>query len=132
MELRWYVADLLFAQATEETCATVLCESSQVLLEALNADHAYVKAMEWARRHEEDSSMKLVGVRHLHSLTEPPGDGCEVGGGFFEEPGIWERRDELIPPKDEIPVLVLERNPNTPVGELIDDETKAKLHKLFP
>jgi Domain of unknown function (DUF4288) len=132
MNARWYLAQLLFAQATENVEAAVLCESSYVLFEAASAREAYDKAVDWGHKHEQDSTFSLLGVRHLNSLDEPPADGVEVGGGFFEETAAWMRINELIPARDEIPIIVFEQNPDTPIGELIDDDTDAKLRRLFP
>ena len=128
----WYLAQLLFAQTAENLEDTVLCESSYVLFEAVSARIAYDKAVEWGHQHEQKSPFSFLGVRHLNYIDEPPADGVEVGGGFFEETGAWMRRDELIPERDEIPILVFEQNPDTPVGALIDDEKQARLRKLFP
>ncbi len=128
----WYVADLLFAQRSDGESKTVLCESSQVLFEAPTAEAAYDKALAWARQHEQDSAFRFVGVMQIHSLDSAPCDGCEIGGEFFEESGVWERVAEFVPPKEEIPVIILERDSDTPVGELISEETKAVLRRLFP
>lgn len=129
--MNWYLAQLLFAEPTEDLQASVLCESSYVLFRAETATLAYDKAMEWGHRHEDESAFAFLGVRHMNSLDEPPGDGVELGGGFFEEVAVWLRRDEWIPPREEIPVIVLEQNPDTPIGELADDDTKARLRRLF-
>jgi len=127
----WYLAQLLFAQATEDPEASVLCESSYVLFEAASAVEAYQKSEAWGHRHESGSSFSFFGVAHLNSVREPPGDGVEVGGGFFEEPAAWSRQHELIPPRDEIPVIVLERNLDTPIGELMSEEQRSTVHKLL-
>ena len=129
--MTWYLAQLLFAQAPDDLQAAVLCESSFVLFEATSARQAYDKAIDWGHHHEAESTFTLLGVQHLNSLDQPPGDGVEVGGEFFEESAVWMRRDELIPARDEIPVIVFEQNSDTPIEELIDGDTEAKLRKLF-
>ena len=43
----------------------------------------------------------------------------------------WRRRDELIPDLNEIPTIKLEAHPDTPVGELIPDETVRKAKKIL-
>jgi hypothetical protein len=132
METAWYVVDLLFAQLPEEGSTTVLCESSQVLFQAPTAEAAYDRGVEWARGHEQEAPFAFVGVRHVYSLDDPPGDGCEVGGHFFEEMGVWEQPDRFIPAREEIPIIQLESRPDEPVESLMSDETKAKMRKIFP
>jgi hypothetical protein len=129
--MNWYLAQLTFAQPTDDPSASVLCESCYVLFEADSANSAYDKAVEWAEIHESESTFDFVGVRHLNSLDEPPADGVEVGGGFYEETAVWLRRVELIPARDEIPVIVFEGNPDTPIGKLINTETASRVRKLF-
>ena len=131
METRWYVVDLLFARTPERPSSTVFCESCLVLFEAPGALNAYDRALEWAARHTEGTDFKLVGITHIHSLNEPPGDGIEVGGRFFEDQDPWGRRNELIPPLEEIPVVLFEANPNTPIGKLLDEDTNAKVRRFF-
>ncbi|MBX3280370.1 MAG: hypothetical protein KF868_20425 [Acidobacteria bacterium] len=123
--------DLLFARVAEQPGSSVFCESSSVLFEAATAGVAYDRALEWAGRHTEHTDFEFVGVRHIHSLDDTPGDGVEVGGRFFEDVDPWERRDELIPPRHEIPVIVFEANPTTPVGRLLDEDTEVKIQRFF-
>lgn len=132
----WYVADLLFAQPKQEGKAAVTCEASQVLLEAPTAREAYAKAIRWAEQHENGEgglfNFRFVGVEHLHSLEEErPGDGSEIGGGFYESPDVWERRDELIPQQSDIPVIRYEANPDSPIGELLTEEQQERIRKVM-
>jgi hypothetical protein len=55
---------------------------------------------------------------------DQPGDGSEIGGRFYEALDIWQRVESLIPKKEEIPVIMWERHPNTPVGELMNPKQK--------
>lgn len=132
MTSTWYIVDLLFAQPSDDSTQPVVCESCQVLFEAATAEAAYDKALDWARQHIEDSAFRLVGVRHVHSLDSAPCDGCEVGGRFFEEAGVWQRVAEFVPAKEDIPIIKMEHNPDTPVGELVANETMAMLRKILP
>ena len=131
MEARWYVVDLLFARVPEQPGSTMFCESSSVLFEAANGDSAYDRALQWADHHTAHSDFAFVGVRHIHSLDQSPGDGVEVGGRFFEDVDPWGRRDELIPPRHEIPIIVFEANTTTPVGDLLDEDSEAKIQRFF-
>lgn len=38
----------------------------------------------------------------------------------------------FIPPRHEIPVIVFEANPTTPVGNLLDEDTEARIQRFFP
>jgi hypothetical protein len=132
----WYVAELLFARPKQEDEANVACESSLVLLEAPTALEAYEKALRWAEEHENGEgrvfNFKFVGVQHLHSLDEEqPGDGSEIGGGFFESEDVWERRDELIPPRDEIPVIRFEAHPDSPIQDLLSEEHQTRIRRVL-
>jgi hypothetical protein len=55
-----------------------------------------------------------------------------VGGQFFEETGVWEQPDRFIPAREEIPIIQLEGHPDEPVGDLVSDETKARMRRIFP
>ena len=121
----WYVADLLFAQRPTEGRPFV-CETCLVLLNAESARKAYDKAMQWGEDHVQgETGFEFVGIQHLYSLEEErPADGSEIGGHFFESEDIWEKRVELIPEIDDIPIIRFEDNPKTPIGELVSEETK--------
>ena len=132
MELdpQWYVVDVLFAEHPNQGADTVLCESCTVLFHADSAEAAYDRALGWADAHVSESRLRLVGIVHMHSLIEAPGDGVEIAGSFTEQPNPWDRLDELVPPREQIPVVVLERNLDTPVGELLDEDTLARLRRV--
>jgi hypothetical protein len=124
----WYVVDILFAQKSDCSSEIVQCESCNVLFEAPSALIAYEKAGKWAAEHEKDSAFKYVGICNLKSLDcAAPGEGTEVGGSFFEEKYFWHRINDFIPGKNEIATIALEANPNTPIGELMSDETKKRI-----
>jgi hypothetical protein len=126
----WYVVHLLFAQDADPGSRNSICETCQVLFEAAEAEAAYAKGQQWAAEHARDSRFRLVGIEHIKSLDEEPGDGCEVGGSFFEKEDVWQRVSELIPSKDELSIIKWERNPNTPIGELMTDPQKEALKEL--
>jgi Domain of unknown function (DUF4288) len=132
----WYVADLLFARPKQENEVSATCETSLVLLEAPTAREAYAKALSWAERHEEEEgqlfSLQFVGVQHLYSLEEEqPGDGSEIGGGFYESEDVWERRDELIPQKEEIPVIRYEAHPDSPMQDLMSEKQQEWVRRVL-
>ena len=128
----WYVVDILFAKKSASDSDVVQCESCNVLFEAPSALIAYEKAEKWGVEHEKDSSFKYVGICNLKDLDcDIPGEGTEVGGSFFEEKYFWHRINDFIPDKNEIATIKLEANPNTPIGELMSDETKERIKEQF-
>jgi hypothetical protein len=127
----WYVVDMLFAQKPTSYRAKLKCEVCNVLFEAASALDACRKAQPWADEHSRDGGFFLVGIQHVRSLLDPPGDGVEIGGSFFDEIDPWGRKAELIPDLNEIPTIKFEQNPEKPVGELISDETKKQLREVL-
>ncbi len=128
----WYVAGMIFAQPPKAGQEKFVCESSDVLFEAANADAAYEKALAWAGDHEKRSiwGLRFVGVYYLRSLDKArPGDGTELGGRLYDEEKVWARRDELIPPKHQLKAIVWERS-NRPLKELLDDDQLRRLRTL--
>ena len=117
----WYVAEMLFAQPKVEGVESVVCEECDVLFEAETAIEAYDKAVAWAADYADDpATLAFVGVENVRSLNEPPADGVEIGGRFYESDDVWERQDE-IPARDEIVTIRAELAPDTTVGEMLDD-----------
>ena len=128
----WYVVDILFGQKRDGEQGEIMCETCNVLFEAPSAIDACRKAVPWSEEHVRDTEFHLIGIQHVRSLDDDrPGDGTEIGGKFFEERDPWGRREELIPDLNEIPTIKFEANPNTPVGELIPEETVHKAKKIF-
>jgi len=128
----WYIADLLFAQLPVPGEERVTCESCNVLLEAPSALDVYDKAATWAESHIEGTAFQFLGITHIHSLSDSqPNDGTEIGGQFFDDANVWERRDELIPDKNQIPVIIWEQNPETPIGDMMTAEQKKQLKQIF-
>jgi hypothetical protein len=129
--MRWYVVHLLFAQLPKEEKSSVKCESCHVLFHAPSALAAYDKGVTWAQSHIEDTNFQFVGVEHIHSLDDDPADGTEVGGSFFDEENIWERKSEFIPEKENIPAIMWEVNMDVPVGELMTEKQKKDIKEIF-
>jgi hypothetical protein len=128
----WYIADLLFAQLPVPGEERVTCESCNVLFEARSASEVYDRASTWAESHIEGTAFHFLGVTHIHSLSDSqPTDGTEVGGHFFDDVSVWERRDELIPEKDQIPVITWEQNCDMPIGDMMTAEQKKKLKEIL-
>jgi len=127
----WYVVDMLFARKPKSGKSTVKCELCNVLFEAPSALDACCKAKPWAEDHSRDGGFFLVGIQHVRSLVDAPGDGAEIGGSFFDEVDPWGRKAELIPDLNEIPTIKFEHNPEKPVGELISDKAKQQLREVF-
>ena len=129
---KWYVAYLLFAQETKLDEQRVKCESCDILFEASSAFEVYDKAVIWAEDYATDNLFKFVGVEHIREIgDERPTDGTEIGGSFFDDANVWERKDELIPQKHELKAIILEQNKDTPVGELMSDEEKQNIKEIF-
>ncbi len=128
----WYVVDILFAKSSDFDSDTVQCESCNVLFEAPSALAAYEKAENWGREYEKFNNFQYVGIHNLWSLDcDTPEEGTEVGGAFFEEQYFWQRIDTFIPDKNEIPTIKGEANRNIPIGELMSDEQKEQMRKIF-
>jgi hypothetical protein len=130
--MRWYVVHLLFAQLPKDEKSSGKCESCHVLFHAVSALAAYDKGVAWAQSHIEDTNFHFVGVEHIHSLDDdPPVDGTEIGGSFFDEENIWERQGEFIPEKENIPAIMWEANSGIPVGELMTEKQKKDIKEIF-
>jgi hypothetical protein len=128
----WYRADLLFAQLPKKGKQNVKCETCNVLFEASTATEVYDKAVCWAASHTEDSLFHFVGVEHITSLGEfQPGDGTEIGGTFFDDENVWERKEELIPEKSKIQAMIWEQNIDVPIGELMTEKQKQDMKEIF-
>jgi hypothetical protein len=130
--MKWYVVHLLFAQTPKQGQRSVKCESCQVLIEALSALNAYDKGIVWAKSHVENTNFHFIGIEHIHILDdEQPIDGTEIGGRFFDEEDIWERKGQLIPEKNKIPAIMWEQNKDVPINKLMTDEQKQMLKEIF-
>ena len=128
----WYIVNILFAQKPSSGSQKVQCESCNVLFNCKSAVKAYAKAKDWAKGHEEDAGFHYVGIRHLWDLGEhQPTDGDEIEGSFFEEDDLWERVEEFIPNLNEIPIIKFEKNPDTPLKDLVSKEKIYHLKKIF-
>ena len=128
----WYMSYLLFAAIEPEENGEYVCETCNVLLEALNAEEAYRLAELWSKEHESES-MKFVGVEWLSSIQEErPGHGDEVAGQYFDQENIWSRVSEFIPEKETMSAFKWEgSNADTPLEELMDDDMKKRLKRVF-
>lgn len=128
----WYIAFLVFAQQPENSQSQVKCESCNVLFEAESALEVYDKALAWAKDYETENLFRFFGVEHIKEVgSERPTDGTELSGHFYDEENAWERRDELIPKKEEISAIIWEQNQDTPIGELMTEKQKQNLKEVF-
>lgn len=128
----WYLAEILFAEPPQPGLDEYQCESCDVLLQAEPAVDAYRKAVAWGESHAaEPSVLRLLGVSHLTTVGEELGDGTEVAGQFFQEPEVWDRAGELVPPPDQLKAIQWERGRDTPVGELLRPEQVAQLRRVW-
>jgi hypothetical protein len=100
----WYLAEILFAEPQRDGRSAYQCEACNVLISAATAADAHEKAVRWGRAYaaEPPAAMALLGVSHLTTIGEELGDGVEICGRFFEEPDVWSRRGELVPPADRL------------------------------
>lgn len=128
----WYRVDLLFAKKPAGDTRAVACESCNVLFEGNTALEACDKAEQWAERHVAGGDFQFVGMESITRLFEDkPGDGMEIGGSYFESEAVWERRAELIPDKNDIPVIRFEQNPDVPVRKLILEAQAKGLKEIY-
>jgi len=125
----WYVVHLLFAGEPEGEDKRALCESCQVLFQAESALAACDRGEAWAREHERESQSKLLGIEWVHRLDQAPADGVEVGGRFQDIDDPWGRRDQLIPPREELKAVLWETD--TPIGEMMSDEQLERLSRYL-
>jgi hypothetical protein len=117
----WYVAVVMMAQPNQPGRRRYLCETCNVLLQAADAAAAYRKAIEWGSRYETDSlyGLKLLGITVLHEIGEEIGDGVDISGRFFQKLDVWDRRERIVPPPEELQAIRIAQNMDTPLGELL-------------
>lgn len=128
----WYIADIVLAKKPSEPKPTVVCESCDVLFEAVSAREAYQKALSWAKEYTKEGDFHLLGITSIWDVgDEQPGDGTELSGSFFEEVDPWGRINELIPDPNDIRGIELEDHLDTPVGQLMTDEQKRMAERLL-
>lgn len=126
--IKWYVAQLLFAQVPVKNRKMYMCETSTILIQAENASEAYDKTNLWGINHVSESiyHIELVGITGLKDIEEETiSDGTEIYGSLFVMKEIWKRKDIVIPAKDELSAFMLENNRNIPIEELLT-EIKGK------
>jgi hypothetical protein len=118
----WYLAEIVFAQPQSENRCMYLCESCNVLLQATSAEESYRKALDWGHNYIADSSekMTLLGIANLTQIGDAIGDGVEVCGCYFKKLDIWNRKDELIPSKEQLKAIRWKAESSTPIQEMID------------
>lgn len=72
-----------------------------------------------------------MGIEHIHSLDGKPTDGSEIGGSFFDEKNVRERKRDLIPDKSKIPAILWEEDKDVPIGELMTETQRQILKGIF-
>ena len=130
----WYLASILFAQPPKATAHPVLCETSQVLLEADSAGAAYDKARAWGeRRRERIAGFDLVGIQQLKPMLRdgPPQDGDEIDGRVYESDDLWSRVGELIPPREKLAAVFLEQNPGAQLGDVLSQDERSLVLRIL-
>ena len=131
----WYLASLLFARPPRPDENTVLCETSQVLLEADGALEAYAKARAWGARRcvETAPGFDFIGIQQLKALARegPPQDGDEIDGRVFESEDLWHRLGDLIPSREEMVAVYLEQTPNGKLEDVLSHEEKRVVRRIL-
>lgn len=129
----WYLAEILLAEPQQDGRTVYQCESCNVLISAVTAAEAYRKAVRWGRAYaaEPPAAMQFLGVSHLTTIGKELGDGVEICGRLFEEPDVWARLEELVPPAAQLEAERWEQGRDTPVGELLSAEQVAQLRRRF-
>ena len=122
----WYVAYIRFVRKPESDATSIRSESCDVLLQAVNAEAAYEKAVAWSRDYESDHLLGLsfFGIEAITTIGEDrPDDGTELAGSFRNEDlNIWERQAVLVPTKQAVLAKVWETNQDTPVNQLLSED----------
>ena len=75
--------------------------------------------MAWGAAHEADSALKALGVSHLTTIGETLGEGIDICGRFFHKRDVWDHKDKLIPPPEELKAIRWEWSMDRPLGELL-------------
>lgn len=123
---------LLFAAVKPEVEGEYVCETCNVLLEAIDAEAAYKAAELWAKDNETEN-IRFVGIEGLNYIQDDrPGHGDEVAGSFFDERNIWLRVPEFIPDKNKLSAIRFEgSDANRPIEELMDSQMKKRLKRVL-
>ena len=128
----WYVTHLLFAQRPRKGKRRVKCESCRVLFRAASALKCYDRALAWAQVHEQEGLFQFVGVQNIDVLVDTKiGDGSEIGGSIYDAFDVWQSVGSLIPKKQDIHAIWLERHRHTPVGKLMTPKQKRDLQEIW-
>jgi hypothetical protein len=129
----WYLAELLFAEPPRADRTEYQCESCNVVFQAPDAAGAYRKAITWGLAYaaQPPAGMRLLGVSHLTTVGEELRDGTEICGRFFQDPAVWERISELVPPPDQLKAIQWEQGRDTPLGDLLSAEQVAQLRRTW-
>jgi hypothetical protein len=129
----WYLAEILLGQPKKSGQGSYQCESCNVLFEAGSAEEAYRRAVSWGEAYaaEPPATMRLLGVSHLTTIGQKLGDGVEICGRFFEEPDVWDRLDQFVPPQDRLKAIQWERRRDTPLGEILNPDQVAQLKRVL-
>jgi hypothetical protein len=129
----WYLAEILFARPQQHGRPLDQCESCNVVFEADTAAQAYAKVVAWGRSYagKPPATMRLLGVSHLTTIGKELGDGVEICGRFFQEPDVWGRLEELIPPPERLKAIQWEQSRGVPVRELLSPEQLAQLERVW-
>jgi len=70
-----------------------------------------------------------LGVSDLTTVGEEIGDGIEICGHYFRKLDVWQRKDQLIPPPEELKAMQWEGNQDTPIEEMLDSSQISLLKK---
>lgn len=125
----WYLAEILFDQPKQSDRRMYVCESCNVLLQAISADEAYDKAQAWAQDYIGSGTIEPLGISDLTSIGEEIGDGVEICGHYFQKLDVWDRKDTLIPAPDQLGAMQWEEDQDTPIEEMLDSHQLEMLRK---
>lgn len=130
----WYLAEILMAEPKRSGRRMYLCESCNVLFQAASAAEALRKANAWGRAYQDESpgGLRFLGVAHLSDVGEELGEGVDICGRFFLKNDVWGRTRNLIPPARELKAVRIERNSDTPLGEMMTEHQRRLLRRSYP
>ena len=118
----WYIAAIIMTEPEKGSGKRYLCESCNVLLEAPSAQLAYEKAAAWGQDAASDHmyGLTFLGIEVLHQIGEEIGDGVDIIGSFFEKMNVWQRKDAIIPAREELAAIRLEASMDKKLGDVME------------
>ena len=128
----WYLGYLLFATIESDSEEEYVCETCNVLFEAVTAEEALQAAELWAKGYETETK-KFVGIEEIRYIQDDrPKHGDEIAGSIFNEKDIWSRVLDFIPKKTELAAIRWEgEEANIPIENQLSEKEVNNLKKIL-